>query len=79
VHESLFDVGPELGTAMRGADAEVDRESAVQIEGRDGRIAEVDDEVVGLGQAGAEITDSGGFSDAGLPVSTPRPGSSSRC
>ena len=66
VDEGLLDVGPELAAAMGGLDAELAGEGAVEIEGRDGGVAEVEDEVVGPGQGHAQVADRRGLADAGL-------------
>ena len=61
-----LDVAPQLGAPMRGSHAELDGERAVEVERRDRGVAEVQDEVVGLGQLRAEVADGGGLADARL-------------
>src|SRR3990172_926908 len=51
---------------MGQLEAQLRGESAVEVAGGAGGVAEVDDEVVGRGQLGAEVADGGRLADAGL-------------
>ncbi len=46
VAQGLFDVIPELGATMRRADAQFDSEGAIQVQGRDLGVAQVQDLIV---------------------------------
>src|ERR1700728_4739209 len=51
---------------MGGLDAELAGDGSVEIEGRDGGVAEVEDEVVGARQGHAQVAHRRGLADAGL-------------
>src|SRR5688572_18662493 len=68
MEQRLLDVGQEQRSAMRRRHAQLDSEGAIEIERRDGGIADVDHEIVGLGELAAEIPHRGGLSDAGFRV-----------
>jgi hypothetical protein len=57
---------PELRLAVRRREAQLERERAVDVEGRGGRVAEVDDAEVGRRKLRANVPDGRRFSDAGL-------------
>jgi hypothetical protein len=44
--ERLLDVGPQLAAAMRGPNAELVGERAIQVKRRDRGVAQVQDEVI---------------------------------
>ena len=51
---------------MGGSDTELEGEGAIEVERRDGGVAQVEDAVVGAGQGVAEVADGGGLADAGV-------------
>ena len=79
VDEGLLDVGPELPAAMGGLDAELAGEGAVEIERRDGGVAEVEDEVVGPGKGMHRLRMAAVLPTPASAERTPRPGSSRSC
>ena len=66
VDERLLDVRPQLAASMRRANAKLEGERAIELEWRDRGVTEVEDEVIGAREIGAEIAKRGGLADARL-------------
>jgi hypothetical protein len=66
VQERLLEVGPQLGAPVGRPHAELGGEGTVEVQRRHRSVAQVQHEVVGPGQLGAEVADRGGLADAGV-------------
>ena len=74
VDQGLLDVGPELGAAVGGADAQLLGQGAVQVQGGHGGVAQIQDLEVRPRQQGAVMTEAGGLADAGFGAKDPHAG-----